>query len=115
MPGYDEPLPVTSTPMTPAITDLARSVADIYSLLSDMAAQRQWPMPPFLTCGMSGYDTTLLPFQDAQPTVQQIKQATDITTEPARKMLTCKVSAVREANFRWRCARIFAVNSTNTA
>jgi hypothetical protein len=67
MSGYDEPSSVTSTPMTPdqltaAITDLARSVADIYSLLSDMAAQRQWPMPPFLPCGMPGYGTTLLPF-----------------------------------------------------
>jgi hypothetical protein len=28
-----------------------------------------------------------------QPTLQQIEQAMDITTEPAGKMLTCKVSA----------------------
>jgi hypothetical protein len=38
MPGYDEPLSVTSSPMTPdqltaAITDLARSVATIQSYL----------------------------------------------------------------------------------
>jgi hypothetical protein len=44
MPGYDEPPSVTSSPMTmeqvtAAITDLARSIADIYSRLSDMAAQ----------------------------------------------------------------------------
>jgi hypothetical protein len=46
---------------------------------------------------MLGYGTTLLPFQDVQPTVQptlqQIEQAMDIRTEPVRKMLTCKVSA----------------------
>jgi hypothetical protein len=28
-----------------------------------------------------------------QPTLQQIEQAIDITTEPVGKMLTCKVSA----------------------
>jgi hypothetical protein len=47
---------------------------------------------------MPGYSTTLLPFQDVQPTVQptlqQIEQAMDIMTEPAGKMFTCKVSAV---------------------
>jgi hypothetical protein len=90
---------MTPDQLTAAITDLARSVADIYSLLSDMTAQRQWPMPPFLPCGMLGYGTTLLPgttllsFQDVQPTLQQIEQTMDITTEPAGKMLTCKVSA----------------------
>jgi hypothetical protein len=46
---------------------------------------------------MLGYSTTLQPFQDVQPTVQptlqQIEQAMDITTEMAEKMLTCKVSA----------------------
>jgi hypothetical protein len=46
MPGYDESLPVTSSLMTmeqvtAPITDLARSIADIYSRLSDMAAQQQ--------------------------------------------------------------------------
>jgi hypothetical protein len=39
----------------------------------------------------------LLSFQDVhptvQPTLQQIEQAMDIMTEPAGKMLTCKVSA----------------------
>jgi hypothetical protein len=46
---------------------------------------------------MPSYGTTLLPFQDVQPTVQptlqQIEQAMDITMEPAGKMLSCKVSA----------------------
>jgi hypothetical protein len=47
---------------------------------------------------MPGYGTTLLPFQDVQPmvqpTLQQIEPMMDITTEPAGKMLTCKVSVV---------------------
>jgi hypothetical protein len=52
---------MTPYQLTAAITDHARSVADIYSHLFDMATQRQWPMPPFLPCGMPGYGTTLLP------------------------------------------------------
>jgi hypothetical protein len=31
---------------------------------------------------MPGYGTTLLPFQDAQPTLQQIKQRKDIAVQP---------------------------------
>jgi hypothetical protein len=111
MPGYDEPLPVTSSPMTPdqltaAITDLARSVAAIQSYLGIPPLQpASWPLsqsgvaslPPVFPYGMPGYGTTLLSFQDVQPTVQptleQIEQAMDITTEPVGKMLTCKVSA----------------------
>jgi hypothetical protein len=103
MPGYDEPLPVTSTPMTPdqltaAITDLARSVATIQSYLGIPPLQlASWPLPqsavaslpPVFPYGMPGYGTTLLSFQDGQ----QIEQAMDITTKPAGKMLTCKVSA----------------------
>jgi hypothetical protein len=42
---------------------------------------------------MPSYGTTLLSFQEVQPTLQQIEQAMDITMEPAVKMLTCKVSA----------------------
>jgi hypothetical protein len=82
---------MTPDQLTAAITNLARSVADIYSLLSDMAAQRQWSMPPFLPCGMPGYGTTLLPFQDVQPTLPQIKQRKDIAVQP---MLIHQVSAV---------------------
>jgi hypothetical protein len=111
LPGYDEPLPVTFLPMTPdqltaAITDLTRSVAAIQSYLGILPLQpASWPLPqsvvvflpPVFPYGMPGYDTTLLPFQDVQPTVQpilqQIEQAMDITTEPTGKMLTCKVSA----------------------
>jgi hypothetical protein len=44
MSGYDEPSPVTSSPMTPnqltaAITDLARSVAAIQSYLGILPLQ----------------------------------------------------------------------------
>jgi hypothetical protein len=60
---------MTMEQVTVAITDLARSIADIYSRLSDMAAQQQWPMPPSLPYGMPGYDMKLLPFQDVQPMV----------------------------------------------
>jgi hypothetical protein len=111
MPDYDEPLPVTSSPMTPdqltaAITDLARSVAAIQSYLGIPPLQpASWSLPqsvvaslpPVFPYGMPGYGTTLLPFQDVQPTVQptlqQSEQAMDITTEPAGKMLTCKMFA----------------------
>lgn len=66
--------PTTSTPMrldqlTMAITDFAWSVTDIYSHLSNMAAQSQRPMPPLILYGMPGYDTMLLLFQDVQPMV----------------------------------------------
>jgi hypothetical protein len=40
---------------------------------------------------MPGYGTTLLPFQDVQPTLQQIKQRKDITVQP---MLIHQVSAM---------------------
>jgi hypothetical protein len=60
---------MTPDQLTAAITDLARSVADIYSHLTDIVAQRQWPMPPFLPYEMPGYGTMLLPFQDVQPMV----------------------------------------------
>jgi hypothetical protein len=83
MPGYDEPLPVTCSPMTPdqltaAITDLARSVAAIQSYLGIPPLQpASWPLPqsavvslpPVFPYGMPGYGTMLLPFQDVQPTV----------------------------------------------
>jgi hypothetical protein len=126
MPGYDEPLPVTSSPMTPdqltaAITDLARSVATIQSYLGIPPLQPAgWllpqsamvSLPPVFPYGMPGYGTALLPgtplllFQDVQPpvqpTLQQIEQAMDITTEPPGKMLTCTV--VRRCGYRLRCA-----------
>jgi hypothetical protein len=106
---------MTLDQMTAAITDLARSIAAIQSYLGIpplQPASRLLPqsavvsLPPVFPYGMSGYDTTLLPgmtllsFQDVQPpvqpTLQQIEQAMDITTEPLGKMLTCKVStAVR--------------------
>jgi hypothetical protein len=85
MSGYDEPLPVTSSPITPdqltaAITDLACSVVAIQSYLGIPPLQpASWlllqsavvSLPPVFSYGMSGYGTTLLPFQDVQPTVQQ--------------------------------------------
>jgi hypothetical protein len=94
MPGYDEPLPVTSSPMTPdqltaAITDLARSVAAIQSYLDIPPLQpANWllsqsgvtSLPLVFPYGMPGYSTTLLPgtpplpFQDMQPTVQPTLQ-----------------------------------------
>jgi hypothetical protein len=78
MPGYDEPLSVTSSPMMPnqltaAITDLARSVAAIQSYLGIPPLQpASWPLPqsavaslpPVFPYGMPGYGTTLLLFQD---------------------------------------------------
>jgi hypothetical protein len=60
---------MTMEQVTAAITDLARSIANIYSRLSDMAAQQQWPMPLSLLYGMPGYGMKLLPFQDVQPMV----------------------------------------------
>jgi hypothetical protein len=97
---------MTPDPLTAAITDLARSVAAIQSYLGIPPLQpASWPLsqsgvaslPPVFPYGMLGYGTTLLSFQDMQPTVQptleQIEQAMDITMEPAGKMLTCKVSA----------------------
>jgi hypothetical protein len=76
MPGYDEPLPVTFSPMTldqltVAITDLARSVATIQSYLGIPPLQlARWTLPqsavaslpPVFPYGMPGYGTTLLPF-----------------------------------------------------
>jgi hypothetical protein len=84
MPGYDELLPVTSSPMTPdqltaAITDLTCSVAAIQSYLGIPPLQlANWPLsqsgvaslPLVFPYGMPGYSTPLLPFQDMQPTVQ---------------------------------------------
>jgi hypothetical protein len=89
MPGYDEPLPVTSSPVMPdqltaAITDLVRSIAAIQSYLGILPLQpASWPLlqsvvaslPPIFPYRMPGYGTTLLPgmtllsFQDVQPTV----------------------------------------------
>jgi hypothetical protein len=98
MPGYDEPLPVTSSPMTPdqlttAITDLVRSVVAIQSYLGIPPLQPvSWPLPqsvvaslpPVFPYWMLGYGTTLmpgttlgtmlLPFQNVQPTVQPTLQ-----------------------------------------
>jgi hypothetical protein len=54
-------------------------------------------LPPVFPYGVPGYGTPLLSFQDiqpmVQPTLQQIEQAMDITTELTGKMLTCKVFA----------------------
>jgi hypothetical protein len=100
IPGYDEPLSITSSPITPdqltaAITDLARSVAAIQSYLGIPLLPQSTvaSLPLVFPYGMLGYGTTLQSFQDVQSTLQQIEQAMDITTEPAEKMLTCKVSA----------------------
>jgi hypothetical protein len=94
---------MTPYQLTAAITDLARFVAAIQSYLGIPPLQPASSqsvvvsLPPVFSYVMSGYGTTLLPFQDVQPmvqpTLQQIEQAMDITTEPAWKMLTCKVSA----------------------
>jgi hypothetical protein len=76
MTGYNEPLPVTSSPMTldqltAAITDLVRSVAAIQSYLSIPLLQPASgllpqsavvSLPPVFPYGMPGYGTTLLPF-----------------------------------------------------
>jgi hypothetical protein len=76
MPGYDEPLPITSSPMTPdqltaTIVNLARSVAAIQSYLGILPLQPvSWPLPqsavaslpPVFPYGVPGYGTTLLPF-----------------------------------------------------
>jgi hypothetical protein len=73
MSGYDEPLPVTSSPMTSdqlttAITDLARSVAAIRSYLGIPPLQpASWllpqstvaSLPPVFPYGMPGYGMTL--------------------------------------------------------
>jgi hypothetical protein len=105
MPGYDEQLPVTSSPMTldqltAAITDLARPVAAIQSYLGIPPLQpTSWSLPqsvvaslpPVFSYGMPGYGTTLLSFQDVQPTLQQIKQRKDIAVQP---MLIHQVSVV---------------------
>jgi hypothetical protein len=101
---------MTPDQLTAAITDLARSVVTIQSYLGIPLLQpASWPLPqsavaslpPVFHYGMPGYDTTLLPgttllpFQDVQPTVQptlsQIKQRKDIAVQP---MLIHQVSAV---------------------
>jgi len=84
MPGQDEMLPVTSSPMTPdqltaAITDLACSVADIQSYLADIQSYlgipplqpASWPLPqsvvaslpPVFPYGMPSYGTTTFSLQ----------------------------------------------------
>jgi hypothetical protein len=97
---------MTPDQLTAVITDLTRSVVAIQSYLGIPPLQpASWllpqsavvSLPPVFPYGMPGYGMTLLSFQDVQPpvqpTLQQIEHAMDITTEPAGKMLTCKVSA----------------------
>jgi hypothetical protein len=104
---------MTNEQLTAAILDLSKMVAGIQSYLGIPPLQpASWLLPQSAVASlplvfpyrMPGYGTTLLPstpllsFLDMQPTVQptlqQIEQAMDITTEPAGKMLTYKVSAV---------------------
>jgi hypothetical protein len=95
---------MTPDQLTTAITDLARSIAANQSYLGIPPLQpASWlllqsavvSLPPVFPYGMPGYGTTLLPFQDMQPTVQptlqQIKQRKDIAVQP---MLIHQVSAV---------------------
>jgi hypothetical protein len=97
---------MTNEQLTAAVLDLGKMVAGIQSYLGLPPLQpASWSLsqsgvaslPPVVPYGMPSYGTTLLPFQDVQPTVQptlqQIEQAIDITMEPAGKMLSCKVSA----------------------
>jgi hypothetical protein len=93
---------MTNEQLTAVVLDLGKMVAGIQSYLGIPPLQpASWPLPqsavaslpPVFPYGMPSYGTTLLPFQDVQPTLQQIEQTMDITIEPAGKMLTCKVSA----------------------
>jgi hypothetical protein len=109
MPGYDEPSPVISSSMTldqltAAITDLVRFIAAIQSYLDILPLQpASWPLPQLVVVSLLGYGTTLLPFLDVQPTLQQIEQAW--TSRQSRQGRCLPARCLRWCGYRlWRAA-----------
>jgi hypothetical protein len=76
-------------PLVKAVADIARSVADIYTRLSNMEAQRQ-PPPSMTASAGFPYRTAALPFQGVQATapvpIHQLRMPPSLSPVPSYVM-----------------------------